>query len=924
MPPKAAKAVTTTKTVPDNQKSAAAKVTLDFATDQHSSGFVREGKKASDPITIEFRTGVPTVRYEPDTEEAHKLPLTLVYESFKSIRLSVLLKDLSSTGGTKAANSKDMVGHLRVLLTGHERLDPSNRWHSVFGIDYKAMSLESKAQEAQLGRFKGCRIVTSPNGTGRALIAHVYLAKQEDQDVDDDLDDVLGTKIGLSFFVNAPKLLPVDEETLKAHSILGMRETEGWELLVLKTLDDSDADIVGTFANTFPNGDIDSFIGEDHGVMLDPIFRDVSGQRQRYSLSRFGQDLDNESKKLRGFFVDEKKEVLPKSKLPVDMLFSGPECVAAENALPATDMGALADIVDRLDPTQTKAFTNAMDHAISVAQGPPGTGKSSLIGATIRALIVKGENIAATASSNVAVNNLLEAALSFWNLILPGIQPPFARIFSESQILSQWAMRDLDALKDSEEWGGYLQGREVLTAHGIIDDKGIYKAYKNKELSTKVLASGMLAVFCTVTGAQSSALYQEDKATSSLNWFYPANTIIVDEAKTIWRPALMMLVMTFRDTARLILAGDPLQLSGLLLDTKTRSLWKKSYLQDIMDRKFPRVILGKQYRMHDCLYAATAAVIYKIRIIADKLTSNPSAFRRRLLASPITVNVPQASYELRSFLHFLDVPHGVQELSDGSSSFNQAEVEVVNSLVLSLLDRGVAEHEGSYTVQKKALEDAAKANASQGTENFVMILSLVKTDGLPGFIGKKQRANVATSRQKEALYFVGKEAILVRKDSNQREVDACDPGMHECHSWFHRPRPRIRRWSTNAGAANHRSASNLAIAGTPHQPENTKQAALEALRQRHQVEIDELLTEQLAVREPLTNQVDDLLAKRSEVQQVDLDRIDAEIQRLDEVLKARQDESNEAILSLTVKHKVEVQELEAEKDNNNDDLYSVD
>ena len=116
-----------------------------------------------------------------------------------------------------------------------------------------------------------------------------------------------------------------------------------------------------------------------------------------------------------------------------------------------------------------------------------------------------------------------------------------------------------------------------------------------------------------------------------------------------------------------------------------------------MDRKFPKVILGKQYRMHDCLYTATAAVIYKIRIIADKLTSNPSAFRRRLLASPIIVNAPQASYELGSFLHFLDVSHGVQELSDGSSSFNQAEVEVVNSLVLSLLGRGVAKHEVSQS-----------------------------------------------------------------------------------------------------------------------------------------------------------------------------------------------------------------------------------
>ena len=34
-----------------------------------------------------------------------------------------------------------------------------------------------------------------------------------------------------------------------------------------------------------------------------------------------------------------------------------------------------------------------------------------------------------------------------------------------------------------------------------------------------------------------------------------------------------------------------------------------------------------------------------------------------------------------------------------------------------------------------------------------MILSLVKTKGSPGFIGKRQRTNVATSRQKEALYF---------------------------------------------------------------------------------------------------------------------------------------------------------------------------
>ena len=74
----------------------------------------------------------------------------------------------------------------------------------------------------------------------------------------------------------------------------------------------------------------------------------------------------------------------------------------------------------------------------------------------------------------------------------------------------------------------------------------------------------------------------------------------------------------------------------------------------------------------------------------------------------------------------------------------------------------------------------------------------------------------------------------------------------------------------------------------------------------------------------MTNQVDDLLAKRSEVQQVDIDRINAEIQRLDEVLKAREAESDEATLRLAAKQKGEVQELEAEEDDNDDDLYSAD
>ncbi|KAL8865717.1 MAG: hypothetical protein Q9174_006737, partial [Haloplaca sp. 1 TL-2023] len=580
-------------------------------------------------------------------------------------------------------------------------------------------------------------------------------------------------------------MFPVDDVTLQTHPILSAFETEGWELSVSKIPDDSQADVVGTFANTFPGGDITSFVGEALDVKLTPVFRDIQGKRQLASIDMFGENLDNESKKKRDFFVDPAKEIQPKSKLPVDMLFSGEACDEAKNALQA-DLTPLADIMARLDPMQRKAFVNAMLHRISAARGPPGTGKSRLDGALIKGLVVSGETVAAAAASNVAVDNLLDAAVAFWKLDSLNEQPRFVRIYSESQIMAQWRDGESDvlrgefhldnlryqrALKDSGRWKSYLEGRNELAECGVIDDRLLFSSYKREaiKLGQELLADGIVCVFHTTTGAKSPVLYEEERDDpKKLNWYYPATSIIVDEAVTIWRPALMMLAMVFRDAYRLILTGDPLQLPGLLLDSKNRTLWSKSYMQDIMDRGFPWVMLGKQYRMHDTLYAHTSDIIYKKVIDSAKLTKDGSPLIKELRNGPIYVNAPGVSYTLPSYSHFLDVSHGVQESGDGKSSFNKAEVEVVSRLVTSLRRRGVGKDKicvlTGYSAQKKALIAAAKAHgwegvkiltvdSSQGTETEVMILSLVKTEGTPAFIGRRPRANVATSRQKEALYI---------------------------------------------------------------------------------------------------------------------------------------------------------------------------
>ena len=56
-------------------------------------------------------------------------------------------------------------------------------------------------------------------------------------------------------------------------------------------------------------------------------------------------------------------------------------------------------------------------------------------------------------------------------------------------------------------------------------------------------------------------------------------------------------------------------------------------------------------------------------------------------------------------------------------------------------------------------------DSSQGEEYDIVIVSLVTTKDQPGFMGSLQRANIATSRLKEALYFVGKATYWFTRQS---------------------------------------------------------------------------------------------------------------------------------------------------------------
>ncbi|KAG7001307.1 hypothetical protein G7Y79_00032g066600 [Physcia stellaris] len=763
------------------QKTKTAKCTLELGPQQYTDPMVTPGAQAFDSVRVIFKcTGPHNLQLEGDA--ARELPLAKLCGdalAFEHVRLAVLFRKI------KPKNSdvpKVIIGQLRTFLTGNVTLDIQNPWNTILTTDRNALWAESEAQQSQLGLFKDCVIKTKAGRRNKSVIVEVFPAASKVTQKDDEVTPVdHDKKVGLSYWIkNAPSLFPTDDETMAKHKVFGTR-TEGWELVVIRNIENSPALMVGTISNTFSQGGIQAFIN-----------REESGRTSTWGHGQLRRSPRRGLQKLKGFFVDPNKE-RPRTQLPAYTLFSNLKCNEEENQLELVVKSDIpADIRDKLNDTQLDALVQALGHKASVCQGPPGTGKSTFVAAATRHLVVnKGEKLAEVAMANVAVDELLHSAVKMWRRFDSEGKIPFARIYSESQIQSQWAADETDLLNspyhidqlrfqlaqsNRSKWQAYLAGRNQLMTDGVISSEDLYKGYSREAvaLSHEVLDSNEVqVVFCTVASCQTPNLYKETPETKTIQWFFKATTVFLDEAGTAQRPNMMMLVMAFPSAKRFAMAGDPLQFPALVLNQETRKLWPSSYLQDIMNRKFPTVMLGVQYRMHDQLYQHLIDCVYKFPIHSPYMTSNPSPFLQRLLSQTIRVNTSRDEYHLSSFLHFLDVAEGKHESIEGGSSWNLAEVEAVNALVKAFLQIGILKSEicvmTGYARQLKLLQASAKANnwsdikriltidSSQGAEFKIVIISLVRTHGRPGFLGQRPRANVGTSRQAEGMYFVGQE-----------------------------------------------------------------------------------------------------------------------------------------------------------------------
>ena len=244
--------------------------------------------------------------------------------------------------------------------------------------------------------------------------------------------------------------------------------------------------------------------------------------------------------------------------------------------------------------------------------------------------------------------------------------------------------------------------------------------------------------------------------------------IIEEAAQTILIDSLIP-VMAFGNSIRhLVLAGDPQQLTGLVVSPTARSLgFEKSLMDYMYDHGHDKILLNVQYRMNPAISAFPNEYFYDGKLLNGELTLKKNLFE---------FNLP--NYQI------INLVNTEERLSKKSSSFtNEREVLYLTDFVINNLlgkfpdfDLSRVTIVSPYLGQVRLLEEAFEkyyasrpfhcTNTSrvhqistidgiQGKENDVVLVSLVRVGDSVGFTVDTNRINVMLTRAKCCLYIIG-------------------------------------------------------------------------------------------------------------------------------------------------------------------------
>ena len=442
---------------------------------------------------------------------------------------------------------------------------------------------------------------------------------------------------------------------------------------------------------------------------------------------------------------------------------------------------------NRLDMWQQAAIEASDEFPLSIIEGPPGTGKTLTIATFLACRMTSNPRdcVMICAPTNVAVQKLVQdtvAVMQRDNLedSTNEVSPlPLVHVESEAVIEARYlcAQPPKDRyhiqtlrikLAKKLENTNFTNGVLLLERDGYIGDAKQWSRYKaaREELTHKIMRN-IRMIFVTTSSARGAFL----KPLS-----YLPSILIIDECGCAKPQDIAIPMMAIGGAlTRIVLVGDPSQLPPLIFTKLAQQIWKVTLFSQLMGRGHTTTRLNIDYRNHSLLYQLTSEVFYDGTVQSRHNTALEPSPMLEILTKflPRSILVDDTTmFRLSGYTHFLDIPQGKCIYAPGGSSQNELEAKVAVNLARGLLATIPSVNEADimilsgYARQVKLIQSLARecplhdirvktVHGSQGDEAHIVILSTVRDGGDLGLMQSASRANVATSRQKTALYIVG-------------------------------------------------------------------------------------------------------------------------------------------------------------------------
>lgn len=501
-----------------------------------------------------------------------------------------------------------------------------------------------------------------------------------------------------------------------------------------------------------------------------------------------------------------------------------------------------------LNPSQQEAVVKGLyAKDLCLLQGPPGTGKTTVISELIWQHIRKNQQIRMmlTSQTNLAIDNALNRLFSnsavkegssAWRnmmLIKPIRKADSEKIEEEGQPFTKERIDDWIAGKDEEKSSNNIVCRWMNHIAQRVEEKDFYEdilsewksSLNNPSLSMReIFAHQYLQdsnVLCMTCGKVDSKDFNDYEKGEGFD------VVIVDEASKATLPELLMPLCYARKS---IIIGDHRQLPPVIFE---ETFFKKIReidpdLEAELDKQFKHEIVNeslfKRLIMHPYLspsIKATFNVQYRMHPDINAVISQFYAEDSGGLSCGLNmakVDAPDFSekdsrYHGLSFGKFIqpnvhtiwvDVPDGMEQGGEGSSSFNEKEIEAVELVVEALVradgfNRYMSYWDGCRNAEARITESrigvisfyadqvrkisnriqpicdknnvkvATKSvDRFQGQESGIVIVSTVRTKKL-GFTRTPERLNVALSRARRLLIIVGNSTFYSSEEAKTDE-----------------------------------------------------------------------------------------------------------------------------------------------------------